>query len=132
MQIWDTAGQEKFQSVQRIFYRGSDACIIVFDITNPASFTNVSKWKEEFINAANLSSPESFPIILIGNKADLATERKVCPRFKFQVPYSKGLQWCKDNGGIAYFEVSAKTAANVKEGFEDITKKASDKQKGRL
>ncbi len=77
LQIWDTAGQEKYQSVQRVFYRGTDGCIIVFDLTNPESFNNVVKWKDEFFNAANLGSIENFPLILIGNKADLVTERKV-------------------------------------------------------
>ncbi len=74
MQIWDTAGQEKYQSV---FYRGSDGCIIVYDVTNVESFLALKKWKEEFINAANLPNPESFPIVMVGNKADLMAERKV-------------------------------------------------------
>ena len=124
MQIWDTAGQEKYQSVQRVFYRGTDGCIITYDITNPASFNDVPKWKEEFFNSANLSGVENFPLILIGNKADLAAERKV--------PYAKAAKWCEENGGIAYFEASAKTAANVKESFEGIAKRSAEKQKGRL
>ena len=33
LQIWDTAGQEKFQSIGAAFYRGSDACVLVYDIT---------------------------------------------------------------------------------------------------
>ena len=77
LQLWDTAGQEKYQSVQRIFYKGSDGCVIVYDITNPESFKNVSKWKEEFLNAVGLGSGEGFPVIIVGNKSDLATERKV-------------------------------------------------------
>jgi len=77
MQIWDTAGQEKYQSVQRVFYRGTDGCVIVFDLTNAASFLAVAKWKEEFFNAAGISNVETFPMVLIGNKADLVTERKV-------------------------------------------------------
>ncbi len=80
MQIWDTAGQEKYQSVQRVFYRGTDGCVIVFDLTNPESFKNVSKWREEFLNAANLSNVDSFPLILVGNKADMLAERKVIPQ----------------------------------------------------
>ena len=75
MQIWDTAGQEKYQSVQTVFYRGSDACIIVYDITNVRSFQDINKWKEEFINTASTDS--SFPIVVVGNKLDLAGERKV-------------------------------------------------------
>jgi len=77
MQIWDTAGQEKYQSVQGVFYRGSDGCVLVYDITNVESFQSLRKWKEEFLNGANVSNPESFPFVLVGNKADMVTERKV-------------------------------------------------------
>ncbi len=48
------------------------------------------------------------------------------------MPHTKVVQWCKENGGISYFETSAKTAVNVKDGFEDIARKAAEKQKGRL
>ena len=78
MQIWDTAGQEKYQSVQGVFYRGSDGCVLVYDITSVESFQSLRKWKEEFLNGANISNPETFPFVLVGNKADMVTERKVC------------------------------------------------------
>ena len=45
LQIWDTAGQEKFQSLGYAFYRGADSCALVFDITNHKSFENLSKWR---------------------------------------------------------------------------------------
>ena len=77
MQIWDTAGQEKYQSVQGVFYRGADGCILVYDITNIESFQNLKKWKEDFLNAASIVNLDAFPFIVIGNKVDLATERKV-------------------------------------------------------
>ena len=41
LQIWDTAGQERFQSLGSAFYRGADCCVLVYDVTNPASFTNL-------------------------------------------------------------------------------------------
>jgi len=52
LQIWDTAGQEKFQSLGYAFYRGSDCCALVFDITNQKSFENLSRWKQGFIEHA--------------------------------------------------------------------------------
>ena len=45
LQIWDTAGQERFQSLGRAFYRGAEACVLVFDITNAKSFDNLAIWK---------------------------------------------------------------------------------------
>jgi Ras-related protein Rab-7A len=49
-QIWDTAGQERFQSLGVAFYRGADACILVYDITNEKSFAGLDTWREEFLN----------------------------------------------------------------------------------
>lgn len=116
MQVWDTAGQEKYQSLQGVFYKGSDACMIVYDITSSSSFNGVSKWKEEFLLHANATNPESFPFVLIGNKSDMESDRKVTA--------AKATQWCKENGGISYFETSARTALKVKEAFEELAKLA--------
>ena len=115
MQIWDTAGQEKFQSVQGVFYKGADACMLVFDLTSLGSFQALSKWKDEFVFSANVNA-SAFPFVLVGNKADLTDERKISEE--------KALQWCKDNGAIAYYETSAKTSSKVKEAFEDLAGKA--------
>ena len=81
MQIWDTAGQEKFQSVQGIFYKGADACMIVFDITSSSTFQGINKWREEFLTHVEAGNPDSFPFVLIGNKADMIGERKVINHF---------------------------------------------------
>ncbi|ORX51754.1 hypothetical protein BCR36DRAFT_369666 [Piromyces finnis] len=77
MQIWDTAGQERFQSLGIAYYRGADACIIVYDVTNPDSFKNVLSWEEEFINKADLKDPSTYPFILVGNKTDIEDERVI-------------------------------------------------------
>jgi Ras-related protein Rab-7A len=49
LQIWDTAGQERFQSLCTSFYRGSDGCVLVFDISQPESYENLEKWRQNFI-----------------------------------------------------------------------------------
>lgn len=77
MQIWDTAGQERFQSLGVAYYRGADACIIVYDVTNPESFEHVLNWQHEFIDKADLKDPSTYPFILIGNKIDSIDERKI-------------------------------------------------------
>lgn len=46
MQIWDTAGQERFQSLGVAFYRGADACVLVYDVTNEKSFRQLDSWRE--------------------------------------------------------------------------------------
>ena len=77
LQIWDTAGQEKFQSLGPAFYKGSEGCIIVYDITNSQSFENVKIWREEFLNHSSPKNPEKFPFLIIGNKVDKENERQV-------------------------------------------------------
>ena len=68
LQVWDTAGQERFQSIGSAFYRGSDCCVVVFDITQAKSFDNLETWKNEFINQGGIKDPERFPFIILGNK----------------------------------------------------------------
>jgi Ras-related protein Rab-7A len=77
MQIWDTAGQERFQSLGVAFYRGADACVLVYDITNPKSFEKLDSWRDEFLNQAGPRDPEAFPFILLGNKVDKEADRRV-------------------------------------------------------
>lgn len=69
--MWDTAGQEKFNSLGFAFYRNSNGCIIVFDLGNKQSFEALSKWKKNFIESANPSDPKKFPFVIVGNKTDL-------------------------------------------------------------
>ena len=77
LQIWDTAGQEKFQSLGYAFYRGADCCALVYDITNGKSFENLSKWKDGFIEHAGPDDAKTFPFVLLGNKLDKESDRKV-------------------------------------------------------
>lgn len=70
LQIWDTAGQEKFQSLGYAFYRGADCCALVYDLTSAQSFESLDRWKKGFIDNAGPSDPSSFPFVCLGNKLD--------------------------------------------------------------
>jgi Ras-related protein Rab-7A len=52
------------------FYRGTDCCVLVYDITDKKSFDDLEEWRKEFINSGNPTDPETFPFIIIGNKLD--------------------------------------------------------------
>jgi Ras-related protein Rab-7A len=121
LQIWDTAGQERFQSLGSAFYRGSDCCVLVYDITNPQSFESLETWRNGFLQEGSPKDPEAFPFVLLGNKADKANERKV--------PQSKAEEWCKAHGGISYFETSAAQNLNIEDAFRNIAKIASMQEK---
>lgn len=73
LQIWDAAGQERFRTITTNYYRGSNGILIAYDITNRKTFENVRFWLQEINNHAN----ENVCKILIGNKCDLNSERKV-------------------------------------------------------
>ncbi len=77
LQIWDTAGQEKFQSLGYAFYRGADSCALVFDLTNHKSFENLAMWKKGFVDNASPNDPATFPFVVIGNKLDKEVNRQV-------------------------------------------------------
>ncbi|ODQ77940.1 hypothetical protein BABINDRAFT_168528 [Babjeviella inositovora NRRL Y-12698] len=117
MQIWDTAGQERFQSLGVAFYRGADCCILVYDVNNAKSFESLLAWKDEFLIQANVSLPETFPFIVIGNKIDIDENKRV-------VSYKKAAQVCQQLGNVPYFETSAKDGINVEEAFDVVSRNA--------
>lgn len=116
LQIWDTAGQERFQSLGVAFYRGADACVLVFDVNVAKTFENLHSWREEFLVQAGPRDPETFPFIVLGNKIDLESSRVVSQK--------RAQTWCQSKGNIPYFETSAKEAINVEQAFQTIAKNA--------
>lgn len=121
LQIWDTAGQERFQSLGGAFYRGADCCVLVYDITNSKSFESLESWRDEFLMQGSPKDPENFPFIVLGNKLDKASERKV--------EGVKAQKWCKSHNSIEFFETSAKEANNVEQAFHQIAKTACSQNK---
>jgi len=109
-EIWDTAGQERYHSLAPMYYRGAQAAIVVYDITNYDSFDRAKKWVKELQRQGN----PNIVIALAGNKVDLASKRKI---------EIEDAQAYADENGILFMETSAKTAANVNELFVAIAKK---------
>merc|ERR1712183_115229 len=73
LQLWDTAGQERFRSLIPSYIRDSSAAVVVYDITNRASFLNTSKWIED----VRTERGKDVVIILVGNKDDISDRRQV-------------------------------------------------------
>ncbi|KAF6146345.1 hypothetical protein GIB67_020439 [Kingdonia uniflora] len=118
LQIWDTAGQERFQSLGVAFYRGADCCVLVYDVNVLKSFDTLDNWHDEFLKQANVSDPQTFPFILLGNKVDIdgGNSRVVSQK--------KAKEWCASRGNIPYFETSAKEDINVDTAFICVAKTA--------
>ena len=121
IQIWDTAGQEAYQSITRTYYKGAIGALLVYDITKHDSFDNVNKWIKEI----KTHGSKDLCCMLIGNKKDLEEQR--------QVKYEEGEKLAKNNN-LLFLETSAKSAENVQEAFlqtaekilEQITKTGVD------
>ena len=109
LQLWDTAGHERFRTITTSYYRGAHGIATVFDLTNRESFEHVEKWLEEI----NKYAKENVMRFLIGNKSDLANER--------QVSYEE-VRALANKLNIYYVETSAKNNVNVSDFFQIATK----------
>ena len=104
LQIWDTAGQEKYKGLIPSYVRNSSIVFVVYDISGKTSFDNIPKW----INF--IKSIENTTIVLCGNKIDLENR---------EVKKEEGEELAKKEG-ISFFEVSAKTNDNIKNMFYNV------------
>jgi len=106
LQIWDTAGTERFRSLIPNYIRDLSAAVAAYDITSMASFDNIRSWINDI-----RQEKENVLIVLCGNKTDLAEKRRVS--------YEQGLRLAEELGTM-YIEASAKTGTNVKKLFRTI------------
>lgn len=110
LNIWDTAGQEKFKSLIPTFLRDMIAGIVVFNICDRSSFENIRSWVR-FIQQEQGDEIVS-QLYLVGNKLDMDSTR--------QVTNSEALELSNELGLKSYTELSAKTGFNIKELFSSI------------
>ena len=100
--LWDTAGNEKFHSLTTGFFKNAEGIMVMFDVTTLTSFENVRNWTESIKTHLNLEA-NNIPVIIIGNKIDLK-ER--------EIKTEDANKYCRELG-FKYFETSAKTGENV-------------------
>ncbi|VFQ88899.1 unnamed protein product [Cuscuta campestris] len=106
-QIWDTAGQERYRAITSAYYRGALGALLVYDVTKPTTFENVSRWLKELRDHAD----SNIVITLIGNKYDLGHLRAVA---------TEDAQSYAEREGLSFIETSALEATNVEKAFLTI------------
>lgn len=114
MQIWDTAGQEKYKSLAPMYYRSADIAILCFDVTNLSSYEAMEQWSNELISKA----PSQMQLIICGNKIDDEENRVITAESAEQNAMSHGAK--------AYMETSAKTGQGILELFTKAAQLASE------
>ncbi|XP_036714914.1 ras-related protein Rab-17 isoform X2 [Balaenoptera musculus] len=106
LEIWDTAGQEKYHSVCHLYFRGANAALLVYDVTRKDSFCKAQQWlkdlEEEF-------HPGEVVVVLVGNKTDLHQERQEGREFA-------------ESKGLLFMETSAKLNHQVTEVFSAVAR----------
>lgn len=112
MNIWDTAGQEKFRSVSKAYFRNAVGALLVFSLNDHKSFEDLDEWLNDL---QALASPNA-AIILIGNKSDLPV----------QVSEADAQMFAKRHG-LEYLQVSALTAENVPDAFMALANKIHER-----
>ncbi|MHA1301571.1 MAG: Rab family GTPase [Candidatus Helarchaeota archaeon] len=116
--LYDIAGQERFESLNPTFFKGADAVMILYDITNKDTFSfGSTKWYKDFLK---YSSKNLKVGILIGNKTDLEEKRKI--KTEWGIELAKKMQF-------GFVELSAKTGENVNETFAILARKLYEKAK---
>ena len=118
--FWDTAGQEEYRSLVNIYFRETDAVLIVFDLTKHKTFEDVDSWMDEVYANCGIPLPQ---VIVIGNKSDLEENREVTQNQidEFILKTS-----------IPYFEISAKSGSNVELLMKNIGLTSSQCIKAKL
>ena len=106
LQIWDTAGEERFRSITKNIFRNANGILFVFDVTSKDSFINIKNWIKDTENI-----DKDIKGLIIGNKIDLVDERKIS---------SEDLEEIGQKYKMPFIETSAKTGLNVNESFEAL------------
>jgi len=108
LQLWDTAGQERFRSLIPSYIRDSSVAVVVYDVTNRASFLNTTKWIED----VRAERGNDVVICLVGNKTDLGNDKR-------QISTEEGEEKASKEG-LLFMECSAKAGYNVKSLFRKL------------
>ncbi|CAO1620449.1 unnamed protein product [Jaminaea pallidilutea] len=121
LQIWDSAGQERFRSVVKSYYRGAIGCLLVYDVTRRSTFADLPAWLADVRSLAS----DHLVVIVVGNKTDLATTSSSSdPDSSSQggqkdreVSFEEAKEWATSEG-LPLVETSSLTGDNVQSPFE--------------
>jgi len=121
LQLWDIAGQDRFDSMTSVYYANAAAALVVFDLTSQQSYHAVDRWKNDI--EAKIRSDDAIPMILLGNKCDVVDEKGPA------VPYETIEEYAKTHNFVDCRYTSAKADINIKEPILQLLKRVLDNMK---
>ncbi|KAM8988144.1 ras-related protein Rab-44 [Ara ararauna] len=107
LRLWDSAGQERYHSITKQFFRKADGVVLMYDITSEYSFLDVQYW----LSCIQEGAEDGVSILLLGNKTDCAAER--------QVPMEQGERLAKEHQ-LMFYECSAASGHNISESMVSL------------
>ena len=110
VQLWDTAGQEKYRAITKNLFLKVQGALVVYDITNDNSFTNLKTW----VKSIKEECGKSMQMIIVGNKCDLDDQRVI--------EKEKALEYAEEEK-VEYIETSSKTGENVQKAISQLCEK---------
>ena len=110
LQLWDTAGHERFRAITRSYYRNAVGVLLVFDVTDLTSFNKLPEWIDDIMQS---SKPNSPIFVLVGNKSDLNDKRQISSKDALEFANKLGME---------YVETSARTGNNTEKVFNTLAK----------
>ena len=129
IQIWDTAGEERYRSITSAYYKGAKGAFIVYDITRKSTFDNIDKW----ISDLKLNGDQNICIVILGNKSDLDDKREISKEEgikkseMYKTAFLETSALSGDNIGKAFDEIIEQIVQSNKNFFQSDNKKVIDK-----
>lgn len=114
LQLWDIAGQDRFGTIARVYYKDAYGAFLVYDMSRPQTFETIAKWKSEIDSKVLLPNGQALPVVLLGNKSDLD-----------EVDVNKDFldSYCAEHKFAAWFDTSAKLNLNIDKAAKFLVEK---------
>ena len=113
VQLWDTAGQDRYRTIAKNYYKGSHGILLLYDVTKKESFDNIKEWIKQIREEVS----EKTIVFLVGNKIDKTENRKVSTE--------EGAKLAQEYK-LPFYEGSAKSGENIEDIFNALYKKIGE------
>jgi len=122
LSVWNFGGEGRFRFLLPTYVKQARGGLFLYDITNYSSFAHIDDWLSAI--RKDIRAEDVFPIIVLGNKADLVEEREVSS--------AEGIRIAKSKNVHGFIEISAKTGENVEKAFAALTRLMLNAVGGRI